>query len=69
MAFDGTARIEVNVAKQLHPNNGVDKEQHHHQHHDIRKGLCAKILDHFWVHTFFAFIEINLLFLFLTEEA
>ena len=30
VAFDGTARIEVNVAKQLHPHNGVDEEQHHH---------------------------------------
>lgn len=39
VALDGSVGIQVDVAEQLHAHDGVDEEQHHHQHHDIRQGL------------------------------
>lgn len=39
VALDCSVGIQVDVAKQLHAHDGVDEEQHHHQHHDIGKGL------------------------------
>ena len=37
--FDGRVGIQNDVSKQLHPDDGVDEEQHDHQHHDVRKSL------------------------------
>ena len=39
VSFDGSVGVKVNVAEQLHPDNGVDEKKHHHQHHDVWQGL------------------------------
>ena len=39
MPLDGGEGVHHQVAKQLHPDDRVDEEQHSHQHADIGKGL------------------------------
>ena len=39
VSLDRGVWIERNVAKHLHAHDGVDEEQHHHQHHDVRQSL------------------------------
>ena len=39
VAFNGSVGVQVDVAEELHPDDGVDEEQHDHQHHDVRQGL------------------------------
>ncbi len=37
--LDGRGRVEHEAAEQLHAHDGVDEEQHAHQHANIRQGL------------------------------
>jgi hypothetical protein len=37
--LDGRVRVQSDVAEQLHPDDGVDEEEHQHQHHDVGKSL------------------------------
>ena len=39
VSLNGSVGVKVDVAKQLHADDGVDEEQHHHQHHDVWQGL------------------------------
>ena len=41
--LDGGEGIHHKVSKQLHPNDGVDKEQHSHEHAYIGQSLRVKI--------------------------
>ena len=40
----GSSRIIGYVSKHLHPDDGVDKEEHHHQHHNVWKSLDVSSL-------------------------
>ena len=37
--LDGRFRVQGDVAEELHAHDGVDEEQHDHQHHDVGQGL------------------------------
>lgn len=37
--LDGCVRVEVDVAEELHADDGVDEEEHDHEHHDVGQGL------------------------------
>lgn len=39
VSFNGSGGIHDETAKELHPNNRVDEEQHPHQHADVGKSL------------------------------
>ena len=39
VSLDGGVGVERDVAEHLHADDGVDEEQHHHQHHDVRQSL------------------------------
>ena len=39
VALEGGARVELDVAEELHPDDGVDEEQHEHEQPDVRQGL------------------------------
>ena len=39
VALEGGARVELDVAEQLHPDDGVDEEQHEHEQPDVRQSL------------------------------
>ena len=39
VALEGGARVELDVAEELHADDGVDEEQHEHEQPDIRQGL------------------------------
>ena len=42
VSINGSVWIIGNVSEHLHTNDGVDEEQHDHQHHNIRQGLQKK---------------------------
>ena len=39
VALEGGARVELDVAEELHADDGVDEEQHEHEQPDVRQGL------------------------------
>ena len=39
VALEGGARVELDVAEELHPDDGEDEEQHEHEQPDVRQGL------------------------------
>ncbi len=44
VALYGGLRVQGHGAKQLHPHDGVDEEQHAHQHADIWESLQGSII-------------------------
>ena len=42
VSLNGSCWIQNHTAKKLHSNNGIDEEQHGHQHADIWKSLSIK---------------------------
>ena len=45
--LDGRVGQEGQAAEELHPDDGVDEEQHSHQHADVRQGLRTNSMTSF----------------------
>ena len=39
VALEGGARVQLDVAEELHADDGVDEEQHEHEQPDVRQSL------------------------------
>ena len=39
VSLNGSVGVKVDVAEQLHADDGIDEEQHHHEHHDVWQSL------------------------------
>ena len=57
MSINGSVRIIRDVTEHLHTNDGVDEEQHDHQHHNIRQRLQVKQYSFYLSETFFSRLE------------